>query len=208
MNGAARHDNPRPTQTIVLRDNRQVELADARVLDLDGHGMPAARPPDRQCRHCRVAAATDDELRPGRHQVESMMGRGKRKKPKSRWQVRPREADGQPFLDERKTDGLGKAERLADHTWFSVVKDPGERQTAIRRCAYGRTHCHRNRRHSSRLREQPEDRNEMEARRKKIARRTGSSCDRVARREGSGCGESDLTVSIAAFCETCSPTGE
>src|SRR5215470_7071574 len=118
--------------------------------------MPAARPPDRQCRHCRVAAATDDELRPGRRQVGSMMSRGKRKKPKSWWQVRPRKANGQPFLDERKTHGLGKAERLADHTWLSVVKDPGERQTAIRRRAQGRARRHRNRHHSSRLREQPE----------------------------------------------------
>src|SRR5262252_5231861 len=135
MYGAARHNNPRPTQTIVLRDNRQVELAHAGVLDLDGHGMPAARPPDSQCRHCRVATTTDDELRPGWRQVGSMMRRGRRKKPKSWWQVRPRKANGQPFLDERKTHGLGKAERLADHTWFSVVKDPGERQTAIRRRA-------------------------------------------------------------------------
>src|SRR6516162_849579 len=135
MYSAARHDNPRPPQTIVLRDNRQVELADARVLDLDGRGMPVARPPDCQYRHCRVAAATDDELWPGRSQVGSMMSRGERKKPQSGWQVRPRKANGQPFLYERKTHGLGKTERLANHTWFSVVKDPGERQTAIRRCA-------------------------------------------------------------------------
>ena len=184
MYGAACHDNPRPTQTIVLRDNRQVELADTGVLDLDGHGMPAARPPDRQCRHCRVAAATDDELRPRRRQVGSMMSRGKRKKPKSWWQVRPRKANGQPFLDKRKTHGLGKAERMANHTWFSVVKYPGDRQTAIPRCGQGRTRRYRNRRHSSRLREQPEDRNEMEARRKKIARRSGSSYDRAARQGG------------------------
>jgi len=58
----AGHDDLRAAQPIVLGDDEKVKLAvsDPRVLYLRRQGAPAARPPDRQGRHCRVAAATDD----------------------------------------------------------------------------------------------------------------------------------------------------
>src|SRR5204862_1611821 len=101
VDGAARHDYPRAAQTIVLGNDKEVELAtpDARILNLRRQGAPAARPADRQGRHRCVAAATDDEVWPGRR--ERRFSRGQREKPEPGRQAGPRETSMEPSFDKR-----------------------------------------------------------------------------------------------------------
>jgi hypothetical protein len=68
MDGALRNNYPRSAETIVLGYDQQVELGatDPGVLDLRGHGVPAGDAPNRERWHCRISAASNYQIRPGR----------------------------------------------------------------------------------------------------------------------------------------------
>ena len=110
MDRAPRHYYPWPAKAVVLGHDREVEFAaaDPGVLDLRCDGAPAARAPDRQCRHHRIAPASDHVVGPGRLQASTGTPRRiERRGPQQRRQTGPWKTDFKSLLDKSETGSLG-----------------------------------------------------------------------------------------------------
>ncbi len=127
MDGAAGHDDVAAARRVVVGHHHQIESApaEARILDLHEHGLPAIRALHRDPRRGADAPAGDQQIRPGRRQPVAIDCRGARRVgPQERRQVRVGKASDEALLDERQPDCLGEAENLVDDADAAVVNRP------------------------------------------------------------------------------------